>query len=109
MTKKKTKAPKDEATELNERTCPDCLKVYWHKRAMLYHKKIVHSGMHKRARLVNHFKDIMKLQVLLSQFSLLAEFLILKLPKDTTFTLLNVTFGIIHELRNASGGGEPLC
>jgi len=28
----------------NHKTCQECGKVFWHRRAMIYHKKIVHSG-----------------------------------------------------------------
>jgi hypothetical protein len=42
--KKKKSVKNESANDPNDRTCPVCNKVYWHKRAMLYHKKIVHSG-----------------------------------------------------------------
>ena len=41
---KKKKLSKDDSNDPTDRTCPECHKIYWHKRAMLYHKKIVHSG-----------------------------------------------------------------
>ena len=40
----KPRAPKDESIDLNERTCPECLKVYSTKKGMLSHHKIVHLG-----------------------------------------------------------------
>jgi transposase len=42
--KRRKEAKNSESKDPAERTCPECGKLYWHKRAMLYHRKIVHSG-----------------------------------------------------------------
>ena len=46
-TPKKKRGPKRsyDQSDMSHRTCPECLKVYSCRPAMLYHKKVVHSGV----------------------------------------------------------------
>ena len=43
--KKRGPKPKDEDSDLSERTCPDCGKSFSGRAAMRFHKRVVHSGI----------------------------------------------------------------